>query len=87
MEIFINVVILTGDPYPLCPLSITSGAMYCNVPANVSVLAHNPANLFDVPKSDIFTTPLYVFTRTLSPKINLDLELIRVKNPNRSNYP
>lgn len=41
--------------------------MYCNVPVNVSVLGHRPANLFDVPKSEIFTTPLYVFTSTLSP--------------------
>jgi hypothetical protein len=58
---------LTGAPYPRWPLSITSGAMYCNVPVKVSVLGHSPANLFDVPKSDIFTTPLYVFTNTLSP--------------------
>ena len=27
-----------GGPYPLNPLSITSGAMYCNVPANTSRL-------------------------------------------------
>ena len=58
---------LTGAPYPLAPLSITSGAMYCNVPANVSVLIQTPASLFDVPKSDILTTPVYVLTKTLSP--------------------
>jgi hypothetical protein len=41
--------------------------MYCNVPVKVSVLGQRPANRFDVPKSEIFTTPLYVFTSTLSP--------------------
>lgn len=61
-------ILLTGAPYPRCPLSITSGAIYCNVPVNVSVLGHKPANRFDMPKSEIFTTPLYVFTKTLSPK-------------------
>ena len=30
-----------------------------------------PASLFDVPKSEILTTPLYVLTRTLSPLMSL----------------
>ena len=50
--------ISAGAPYPRWPLSITSGAIYCSVPVNVSVLKHKPASRFDVPKSDILTTPL-----------------------------
>jgi hypothetical protein len=32
--------------------------MYWSVPVNVSVLGQIPARRFDVPKSEIFTTPL-----------------------------
>ena len=45
----------------------TSGAMYWRVPVNVSVLGQMPARRLLVPKSEILTTPLYVFTSTLSP--------------------
>ena len=38
--------------------SSTSGAMYCRVPVNVSVLGQMPANRLLVPKSEILTTPL-----------------------------
>jgi hypothetical protein len=37
---------------------MTSGAMYCSVPVNVSVLGQIPAKRFEVPKSEILTTPL-----------------------------
>ena len=50
--------ISAGAPYPRWPLSTTSGAIYWIVPANVSVLKQRPARRFEVPKSDIFTTPL-----------------------------
>ena len=50
--------ISAGAPYPLCPLSITSGAMYWRVPVKVAVLSQIPPSLLLVPKSDIFTTPL-----------------------------
>ena len=50
--------ISAAAPYPLCPLSITSGAMYCKVPVNVAVLGQMPASLLLVPKSEILTTPL-----------------------------
>lgn len=64
-------------------MSITSGAMYCNVPVKVSVLGQRPANLFDVPKSDIFTTPLYVFTSTLSPT-NQEQNNVSIKTKTRA---
>ncbi len=41
--------------------------MYWSVPVKVSVLGQMPASRLLVPKSDILTTPLYVFTSTLSP--------------------
>lgn len=37
------------------------------IPVNVSVHGLTPARRLEVPKSEIFTTPLYVFTKTLSP--------------------
>lgn len=37
------------------------------IPVNVSVHGFIPASLFDVPKSEIFNTPLYVLISTLSP--------------------
>lgn len=36
-------------------------------PVNVSVHGLIPASLLEVPKSDILSTPLYVFIKTLSP--------------------
>lgn len=36
-------------------------------PVNVSVQGLMPASLLEVPKSEIFSTPLYVFMSTLSP--------------------
>lgn len=42
-------------------------AVYVILPANEALLGLIPDNLFDVPKSDILMTPLYVLTRTLSP--------------------
>jgi len=47
---------------------MTSGAMNCMVPANVLVCGLIPANRFEVPKSVNLQQPLYVLTRTLSPK-------------------
>lgn len=38
-----------------------------SVPVKVSVQGLIPANLLEVPKSEIFRTPLYVLIRTLSP--------------------
>ena len=66
--------ISAGELYPRWPLSITSGAMYCKVPANVSVTGHKPAKRLEVPKSEIFTTPLYVLTKTLSPLMKRDID-------------
>ena len=39
----------------------------CDSPANVAALGLIPARRLDVPKSEILSTPLYVFTSTLSP--------------------
>lgn len=38
-----------------------------NIPVKVSVHGLIPASLFEVPKSEIFNTPLYVLISTLSP--------------------
>ena len=55
-----------GAPYPRWPLSMTSGAMYWRVPVNVSVLKQRPARRFEVPKSDILTTPLVIYNQNHS---------------------
>lgn len=38
-----------------------------SIPVKVSVHGLIPASLFEVPKSEIFNTPLYVLISTLSP--------------------
>ncbi len=45
--------------------------LHINIPANVAAFGLIPARRFDVPKSEIFNTPLYVLTSTLSPFMSL----------------
>ena len=52
----------------------------CSVPVKVAVLGQIPASLLEVPKSEILTTPLYVFTRTLSPFMSLQKSICSLES-------
>ena len=56
-------------------VKVRSVFLTCSVPVKVAVLGQIPASLLEVPKSEILTTPLYVFTRTLSPFMSLQRSL------------